>query len=109
MRNLMVEIILLLLFTSCSNKNYYGYVYDFDEEVPIKGVIVSDSSQTFKIETNSEGYFELKKEKLSDDYLFFSKKNYKTTKIRTISIQNGEFMDEQFKGQSIFLIKQNTN
>lgn len=99
---------LFIIITSCSNKNYYGYVYDFDQEAPIEGVLITDSLSNIKTKTNSEGYFELRKEKLSSDYLIFSKKNYHSAKIRTISIQNGETMKESFKGEKIFIIQKNS-
>ena len=99
---------LFLIITSCSNKNYYGYVYDFEQEIPIKGVAITDSIGNIEAETNFEGYFELRKEKLSGDYLFFFKKYYHSAKIRTIYIQNVESMKESFKGETIFLIKENS-
>lgn len=88
---------------SCNESNYYGYVYDFDKEIPLENVTVNDSVNSVTVYTNKKGYFQFKKNEKTVDELIFRKDVCFGREIKTISIQSGELMREYFKGDTIYL------
>ena len=104
--NKTVYLLILSLFYSCSAK-YYGYVYDFDEEVPLENVKIYYTDALDYSISDEKGYFEITfKEKVK--YLIFEKDNYQIYNLRTLSIKNGEFMEESPFGDTIYLISKNS-
>ncbi|KPH13088.1 hypothetical protein [Chryseobacterium sp. ERMR1:04] len=102
MKNFIYLFISLSIY-SCSESNYKGYVYEFDNEIPLENVTVYDSINKIKVFTNKNGYFEIKKNDKKVKELIFIKEACIKRKIKTISIQNGELMREYFKGDTIYL------
>ena len=97
----LILIILLIITQSCSVK-YYGYVYDFDNEIPLDKVkIYSTDSLDYSL-TDKNGYFEIKfKEKIS--YLIYTKEDYRKLSVSTLNRQH-EFTREVPFGDTIYLI-----
>ena len=108
MRNLIVCLTICLTIYSCKLSKYYGYVYDFDKEIPLEKVMVYDSLNGMKTFTDKKGYFEIEKGSKTTRALIFTKEDYCEKIISTISIQSGEFMEEKFKGEKIFLSHKTT-
>lgn len=102
MKNLILILLISIFFSSCG-KSYYGYVYDFDSEIPLDGVIVFNEVEKTQVLTDNKGYFMLNYNKPTSE-LIFKKKGYIIARIKTISIQSGEFMEEKFKGEKNYLI-----
>jgi hypothetical protein len=101
-----ILIVLFIIIQSCSTK-YYGYVYDFDEEVPLENVKIYYTDALDYSISDEKGYFEITfKEKVK--YLIFEKDNYQIYNLRTLSIKNGEFMEESPFGDTIYLISKNS-
>lgn len=94
-----------LFFLSCNNKNYYGYVYDADNNSAIVNVEVYDALNNVKVFTDKSGCFSLKKNNNISSELIFFKHGYRKRKIKSISIQNGEMQKENFTGEKIYLFK----
>jgi hypothetical protein len=101
----MKQIILLFIsicLLSCG-KSYYGYVYDHDSKVPLKGVIVDDYLNNIKTKTNSEGFFKLEQSDKISSELVFTIDGYVQDTIESIQIHGGESMEQKFKGEKIYL------
>lgn len=94
-----------LVLISCHKSNYEGYLYDTINRKPISGVQVSDLVSGDKTVTNEKGYFILQKRDDISSSLIFHKEQYYKNTICSIQIQNGEKQKELFKGDAIFILK----
>ncbi|WP_407269270.1 hypothetical protein [Tenacibaculum maritimum] len=91
---------LIISLTSCE-MTYHSYIYDIDKKTPIENVKIYDFDSLIT-KTDKNGHFKLNK--IKGRGLTFKKKDYKTVTMPTISIQNGEFVEKSFIGDTIFLI-----
>jgi hypothetical protein len=96
-----ILVILLIIVQSCTVK-YYGYFYDFENEIPLDRVkIYSTDSLNYSL-SDKNGYFEIKfKEKVKN--LIFIKENYQKLSVSTLNRQH-EYMRESPFGDTIYLI-----
>ncbi|MEM0942274.1 MAG: hypothetical protein AAGI25_21155 [Bacteroidota bacterium] len=98
MRNLVL--IAFLTIQSCYVK-YHGYVYDFDEEIPLENVRIYTVDSTDYVNSDKIGYFKLKKNK-KVKYIIFKKENYRKFILSTLDRQH-EFVKEAPFGDTIYL------
>ncbi len=95
MRVLFSCFVLMFLMVSCKTKQdyYHGIIFD-EHQKPLSGVIVTDSIQ-FTI-SDEKGCFRLNKNPNLISNLTFSKEGFKTTTIKTVGTQSGEFVKYRF-------------
>lgn len=87
-----IEIIILLLMTSCSDspkESYEGYVYE--NNIPLSNVLIIEDgvNQNNKTVSNNKGYFKLKRS--SENFirdLIFVKDKYKTDTVKLVRGRN---------------------
>ena len=100
-----ILIVLFIIIQSCSTK-YYGYVYDFDEEVPLENVKIYYTDALDYSISDEKGYFEITfKEKVK--YLIFEKSSHQKFSISTLSRYH-EYMKELPFGDTIYLISKSS-
>ncbi|TDO72830.1 hypothetical protein EV143_107136 [Flavobacterium chryseum] len=96
-------IFVILLFCSCTNNRFYGRVYDFDTERPIKNVNINISGDV--TQTDSTGYFSMKVKSNLPCTIFLQKAGYASKKICRKPDSLGEFSKKSLRNNSIYLIK----
>ncbi|WP_264536982.1 hypothetical protein [Flavobacterium sp. N1736] len=94
-------IFIVLLFCSCTKKEFFGYVYDYDTEEPIENVHIDINGKTTK--TDSVGYFCMKIKSNSPCKIVLKKESYAVKKIYRKPDSLGEFSNKSLKGNKIYL------
>lgn len=95
-------IFIVLLFCSCTNNKFYGHIYDYDTERPIKNVnIIINGNST---QTDSSGYFSMKVKSNSPCTIFLQRAGYASKKIYRKPDSLGEFSKKSLNKNSIYLI-----
>jgi hypothetical protein len=103
------KIALMATLAGCSNKAYYGFVYDYESRKPLDKVEVYDYINGVKTHTDSKGYFNLKHDNKLSGELIFKKTGYDIDTLKTIRTSSGEFYKEEFKGDTVYMFNVNSN
>ena len=93
-------LVVVMAFTACKKNAYTGFVLNHQNNKPLKGVTVihvNDSTTT-----DSLGYFSLPHNE-SAGQLIFKMPGFYTDTAETVTIHSGEVMEENFKGEKIYL------
>lgn len=91
----------ILLFCSCTNNRFYGHVYDYDTERPIKNVNININGDV--TQTDSTGYFSMKVKSNFPCTIFLKRKGYASRKIYRKPDSLGQFSKRSLKNNSIYL------
>lgn len=97
-------IFLILLLSSCTNNKFFGYVYDYDTEKPIKDVQVNING--IITQTDSTGYFSAKIKSNKDCIILLQKEEYEVKKVYRRPDSLGMFSKRNLKKHKIYLFKE---
>ena len=70
-------------------KYYSGYVYEGDR--PLAGVKVIEGERDNPVYTDNNGYFKLRKKESVNNYLIFTKENFKTDTVFLTPMGKSEY------------------
>lgn len=93
-------LLVVIAFSACKKSAYTGFVLNRQNNKPLKGVTVihfNDSTTT-----DSLGYFSLPPNE-SAGQLIFKMPGFYTDTAETVTIHSGEVMEQNFKGEKIYL------
>lgn len=100
-KNLYLLSVFLLLFCNCSNNRFYGQVYDYDTEKPIKNVIVNIENTT--TQTDSMGCFDIELKSNSEYLLLLRIGGYAEKKIYRKPDSLGLYSKRSLRKNKIYL------
>jgi hypothetical protein len=90
-----------LLFYSCSNNNFQGYVYDYDTGKPLENVYIKINDCI--AQTDSAGYFAMKIKSNSTTEIFLKREGYASKKLFRKPNSSGEFSKKSLNKNTIYL------
>ena len=95
-------LIIIVLFSSCTNNRFYSYVYDYDTDKPIKNVRININGNT--TQTDSTGFFSMKVKSNEPCTIYLQRHGYASKKICRKPDSLGQFSKRSLKNKSIYLI-----
>ncbi|WP_343697492.1 hypothetical protein [Flavobacterium sp.] len=99
-------IFLLFLLSSCTNNRFYGSIYDYDTDKPIKNVTVNINN--IKTQTDSLGSFVVEIKSNRDCIILLQKDGYADKKVYRKPDSLGKFSKKYFKNNKIYLFKKDS-
>lgn len=100
-------IFIILLFCSCTNNKFNGYVYDYDTERPIKNVHIDINGN--KTQTDSAGYFCVEVNLDSNLKISLNKRGFAAKMITRIPDSLGKFSKRSLHYNRIYLLNEESD
>ncbi len=94
-------IFLVLFLCSCTESKFYGHVYDYDTEKPIKNVSVYVNGRSTK--TDSTGYFSINIKSNLPNVIQLKKEGYFSKKVYRKADSLGRFDTKNINWNVIYL------
>jgi hypothetical protein len=96
-------IFIILLCCSCSQNNFSGYVYDFDNNAPIKNVLVKINEST--TQTDTSGYFNIEVNFASNCTINLKKEGYANKKVFRKPDSSEKRVTKEIEIKTIYMFK----
>lgn len=100
-------ILTTILFYSCTQNKYSGYIHDFDSNKPIKNVLVNINGN--KTQTDSIGYFSLEINSKSNCIIHLKREGYADKNILRKTNMTKKIEDEKPKNKIIYMFKKESD
>lgn len=100
-------IFIALVLCSCTNNKFYGYVYDYDTDKPVKNVFVNVNGSITK--TDSTGYFMAEIKSNTDCIIVLQKEKYALKKVCRKPDSLGMFSRRNLNKHKIYLFKKESD
>lgn len=100
-------IFIALVLSSCTNSNFYGYVYDYDTDKPIQNVSVDINGVI--TETDSVGHFSANLKLNEDCVIMLQKEKYALKKVYRKPDSLGMFSKRNLDKHKIYLFKKESD